>query len=111
MSNLHNLLTELLNNYSYTTILTELNASVMEMRDHYNKSYDEMLQIQTPLKEEELRQDIKLLSKSIDITASQLRQQSKPVIVEKAVQEDCVAFSTTTIKKRNNKKKQSTVTV
>lgn len=83
----------------------------MEMRDHYNKSYDEMIQIQTPLKEEELRQDIALLSKAIDINPSQPRTLVQPVVVEKAVQEDCVAFSTTTIKKRNNKKKQSTVTV
>lgn len=105
---LHVQLVNLLNNYSYATIVTQLNAALIEMRDYYNKSYEEMIDMQ---KQEQptndILTDIALLSKAIDISSKQPKKEAAElVVVEKAVPEEVerIINPAVTIKKRNKKK-------
>lgn len=105
---LHVQLVELLNNYSYVTIVTQLNAALIEMRDHYNKSYQEMLDMQrSELPINDVLTDIALLSKAIDISSKQPKKEVEVVVVEKAAPEEVerIINPAVTIKKRTNKKK------
>jgi hypothetical protein len=108
---LHVQLVELLNNYSYATIVTQLNAALIEMRDYYNRSYEEMLDMQRQPSvppTNDMLTDIALLSKAIDISSKQPKKSTEElVVVEKAVPEEVerIINSAVTIKKRNNKKK------
>lgn len=114
---LHVHLVNLLNNYSYATIITQLNATLIEMRDFYNKNYQEMLDMQRSEPSQnsvhgesttDMLTDIALLSKAIDISSKQPKKEAaEMVVVEKAAPEEVerVINPAVTIKKRNNKKK------
>jgi hypothetical protein len=104
---LHVQLVNLLNNYSYATIVTQLNGALIEMRDYYNKSYEEMIDMQRA-EQSNMLTDIALLSKAIDISSKQSKKETAElVVVEKAAPEEVerIINPAVTIKKRNNKKK------